>query len=168
VVVFKSGRTAGGPKAVKAAGGRAVSVNRRVGVATVRSPGATFLRSLRSSGAVKSAAREAFSYEPQPVMAKASAIVPAPDPATAAAACREFYASADIAIPSGPEPLSSCQWDMRMIDATTDGSYAVNQGEGARVGIIDTGLDLRHPDIAPNLDLAASCSFIRADTPTSA
>ena len=132
-------RTAAGLKAVKVAGGTAVAVNRKVGVATVRSSRARFLRSLRSSGAVKSAARQAFFYEPQPVRAKASAIVPAADPATAAAGCSNFYPSADIAIPSGPEPLSPCQWDMRMINATTDGSYAVNQGKGARVGIIDTG-----------------------------
>jgi lantibiotic leader peptide-processing serine protease len=167
VVVFKSGRTTAGLKAIKAAGGTAVAVNRKVGVATARSSRTTFLRSLRSSSAVKSTAREAFFYEPQPVRAKVRAVVPAPDPATAAAGCIDFYSSADIAVPSGPEPLSPCQWDMRMINATTDGSYAVNQGAGARVGIIDTGLDLRHPDIAPNLDLAASCSFIRADTPTS-
>ena len=167
VVVFKSGRPAAGLKAVKAAGGKAVSVNRKVGVATVRSSRATFLRSLRSSGAVKSAAREAFFYESQPVKAKASAIVPAPDPATAAAGCSAFYSGAHVDVPSGPEPLSPCQWDMRMINATTDGSYAFDQGEGARVGIIDTGLDLQHPDIEPNLDLSASCSFVRADTPTS-
>src|SRR5215216_1441329 len=72
VVVFKSGRTTAGLKAVKTAGGTAVAVNRKVGVATVRSPRAGFLRSLRSSGAVKSAAREAFFYESQPVKAKAS------------------------------------------------------------------------------------------------
>ena len=29
-----------------------------------------------------------------------------------------------------PEPLSACQWDMRAIDATSAGSYAVNQGQG--------------------------------------
>lgn len=167
VVVFKSGRTTAGMKAVRAAGGTAVTVNRKVGVATVRSHRARFLRSLRSSRAVKSAARQAFFYEAQPVRAKASQIVPAPDPATAAAGCTAFYSGAHVAIPSGPEPLSPCQWDMRMINATTGGSYAVNQGQGARVGIIDTGLDLQHPDIAPNLDLADSCSFIRADTPTS-
>ncbi len=31
---------------------------------------------------------------------------------------------------SGPEPLSACQWDMRAINATSAGSYAVNQGSG--------------------------------------
>ena len=56
---------------------------------------------------------------------------------------------------------------MRAINATPSGSYAVNQGLGARVGDMDTGIDLTHPDLAPNIDVAASCSFIYATTPTS-
>jgi subtilisin family serine protease len=42
----------------------------------------------------------------------------------------------------------------------------VNKGAGARVGDIDTGIDLTHTDIMPNVDLAASCVFLYADTPT--
>ena len=66
----------------------------------------------------------------------------------------------------GPEPLSACQWDMRAIDATSTESYAVNQGAGARIGDIDTGIDLTNTDIMPNVDVAASCVFLYADTPT--
>jgi subtilisin family serine protease len=54
---------------------------------------------------------------------------------------------------------------MRIINATLDGSYGVNRGEGATIGIIDTGVDLKHPDIAPNLDKGLSCSFIRPGNP---
>ncbi len=64
---------------------------------------------------------------------------------------------------AGSEPLSPCQWDMRAIGATPTGSYAVNQGAGARVGVIDTGIDLTNGDIMPNVDLAASCVFLYAD-----
>ncbi len=81
------------------------------------------------------------------------------DGATADAACAAYFG-----VPSGPEPLSSCQWDMRAIHA--DASLATADGRGVSVGVIDSGVDVRHPDVAPNLDLARSCSFIYASTPT--
>ena len=84
--------------------------------------------------------------------------------ASEAAACASLYG---VAANIGPEPLSACQWDMRAINATSGGSYAVNRGAGARVGDIDTGIDLTNTDIMPNVDIAASCVFLYADTPTS-
>ena len=83
--------------------------------------------------------------------------------ASEAIACSTLY-SVSAAI--GPEPLSSCQWDMRAIGATSTGSYALNRGSGARVGVMDTGIDLTHGDIMPNVDLGASCVFLYATTPT--
>lgn len=83
--------------------------------------------------------------------------------AAEAAACADLFGvSASI----GPDPLAPCQWDMRAIGATSTGSYALGKGAGARVGDIDTGIDLTHSDIMPNVDLAASCVFLYADTPT--
>ena len=64
------------------------------------------------------------------------------------------------------EPLADKQWDMRMMGATPDGSYGVQQGSHAvRVGIIDTGIDGSHPDVAPNFDAALSRNFT-VDDPT--
>ena len=63
------------------------------------------------------------------------------------------------------EPLAQCQWDMALIHANA-ATRARATGEGVRVGILDSGVDLSHPDIAPNLDLADSCSFVRSDDPT--
>jgi len=83
--------------------------------------------------------------------------------AAEAAACAALFS---VPVSIGPEPLSPCQWDMRAIGATPSGSYAVNRGAGARVGVIDTGVDLTHGDVMPNVDLAASCVFLYADTPT--
>ena len=41
-----------------------------------------------------------------------------------------------------------------------DGSYATQPGDkGVRVGILDTGVDGTHPDIAPNFDAALSRNF---------
>jgi subtilisin family serine protease len=82
-----------------------------------------------------------------------------------AAACAALYG---VPAAADPDPLSPCQWDMRAIGATTNGSYAVNRGAGARVGVIDTGIDLTNTDIMPNVDVASSCVFLYADTPTAA
>jgi subtilisin family serine protease len=83
--------------------------------------------------------------------------------ASVAAACAALYG---VPANVGPEPLSACLWDMRAIGATSDGSYAVNKGHGARVGDIDTGIDLTNTDIMPNVDVSASCVFLYATTPT--
>ncbi len=64
------------------------------------------------------------------------------------------------------EPLAACQWDMAIINAGTDKSYAHATGKGVTVGVIDSGVDFYHPDVAPNLDVDRSCSFIFDDTPT--
>ncbi|MEO6571834.1 MAG: S8 family serine peptidase [Ilumatobacteraceae bacterium] len=85
--------------------------------------------------------------------------------ASEAMACSTLYS---VSPSVGPEPLSACQWDMRAIGATSTGSYALNRGRGARVGVMDTGIDLTHGDIMPNVDLDASCVFLYATTPTAA
>jgi hypothetical protein len=64
-------------------------------------------------------------------------------------------------VPSS-EPLARCQWDMTLINADTE-RRARATGAGVRVGVIDSGIDLTHPDIAPNLDIEDSCSFVSTD-----
>ncbi|WP_308169642.1 S8 family serine peptidase [Acrocarpospora catenulata] len=65
-----------------------------------------------------------------------------------------------------PEPLASRQWDMKMIGATPTGSYARERGSHkVLVGVIDTGIDGKHPDIAPNFNRALSRNFV-IDRPT--
>lgn len=78
--------------------------------------------------------------------------------------CAPLYGGV-FGVPNG-EPLGSCQWDMALINASDEGSYLMATGRGVKVGIIDGGVDLTHPDIAPNLDVDLSCSFIFDDTPT--
>ena len=80
------------------------------------------------------------------------------------AICNDLFADT-FGVPNS-EPLAACQWNMALINATEDGSYQLATGEGVTVGIIDSGVDTDHPDIAPNLDLDLSCSFIFSDTPT--
>ena len=52
--------------------------------------------------------------------------------------------------------------DRRDVDRLVRGQ----PGQGRRVGDIDTGIDLTNTDIMPNVDVAASCVFIYATTPT--
>ncbi|MEA2023994.1 MAG: S8 family serine peptidase [Actinomycetota bacterium] len=78
--------------------------------------------------------------------------------------CDSLYGGV-FGVPNG-EPLGPCQWDMALINATDTGSYAKATGAGVKVGMIDSGVDFNHPDIAPNLDVDLSCSFIFDDTPT--
>jgi subtilisin family serine protease len=69
------------------------------------------------------------------------------------------------AVPStGGDPLSGQQWDKARMDATSSGSYAVERGRrDIVVAVLDTGADTSHPDVAPNLDLARSRSFVPSE-----
>ncbi|TMR98199.1 peptidase S8 and S53 subtilisin kexin sedolisin [Nonomuraea basaltis] len=61
--------------------------------------------------------------------------------------------------PDEGEPLAGRQWDMRMIGA--DRAHAKAPGaKQVLVGIIDTGVDGKHPDIAPNFDRELSRNFV--------
>jgi subtilisin family serine protease len=72
--------------------------------------------------------------------------------------------SADAPVtPNTPAPgsdnLSGLQWDMDQIHAPE--ARAINGGSSAiLVGDIDTGLDYTHPDLAANVDDAASCNCV--------
>jgi len=81
-----------------------------------------------------------------------------------AALCDSLYE--DVFGTPSSEPLAGCQWNMTLVNASESGSYALATGAGVTVGVIDGGVDFTHPDIAPNLDVGLSCSFIFDDTPT--
>jgi len=63
--------------------------------------------------------------------------------------------AADTAARAPAEPLAARQWNMALIGATD----LPITGDGVDVGIIDTGIDGSHPDIAPNFDPVRSRNF---------
>src|SRR3954447_3421313 len=139
-------------RAIHRAGGRVVRENRRIGLATVVSRSRRFAtRAARTRAVAGAAANRAIGAVPKTpasrlLESERGPVLSAPQTIQAAA--------------EGAEPLSGGQWDMRMIHATPDGSYAVQPGShDVRVGIIDTGIDGSHPDIAPNFDGALSRNF---------
>jgi lantibiotic leader peptide-processing serine protease len=154
VVLYKHGVSAAqGSDAVQEAGGRIVSVNSKIGVATVRSTDKAFAAKATREGAIAGAAQNkpighspgATPWQPQ---WRVETVGGGGRNKVPAAAPQE-------------DPFAGAQWDMKMIGATADGSYRRQPGSHAvRVGIIDTGIDASHPDIAPNFDDRLSVNFV--------
>ena len=141
--------------AIGRAGGRVVAENKAIGAYTVEG-GAGFATAARRQGALTGAvADRVIGKAPAPKVADPNA-----EPAAAGAA-RAKAGKKAAAVPRAAttEPLAGLQWDMRMIKAdqaqrTTLGSRKV------KVGIIDSGIDARNPDLAPNVDLELSRNFV--------
>ncbi|HEX2240655.1 MAG TPA: S8 family serine peptidase [Actinomycetota bacterium] len=92
-------------------------------------------------------------------------MVPAPQPAEAQATCTlppGFYDSGgSLGFVYPNDPLYSAQWGLRRIDIEVAWIRGAS-GKGARVAVLDTGLDYRHPDLlasaGPGIDLIEELS----------
>ena len=76
-----------------------------------------------------------------------------------ASAVRGFPDASAFTAPSAGDPLSGRQWDMKMIGADRARAQAPGTKE-VLVGVIDTGIDGKHPDIAPNFNRELSRNFV--------
>jgi subtilisin family serine protease len=156
VVLYDDGASFASARiAVRAAGGILVRENGRVGVAMATSFSPTFAADLLRQGVVRGVARN------KPVGYNAPAFRQRRSGAELTAAERASVRGleAQAAAPTA-DPLAGLQWDMAMINATPSGSYAIEPGkQGVLVGVLDTGIDGLHPDIAPNFDSALSRNF---------
>jgi lantibiotic leader peptide-processing serine protease len=147
--------------AVKQAKGRILRANNKVGVATVISASTRFRSDATRSAAIKSVARNIPIGRARPSLR----------PKVSQEQLRALRRAARGAKPTRPtgitpsshnpaEPLAHLQWDMRMINATSAGSYHTEKGsKRVLVGILDTGIDGSHADIAPNFDRGLSRNF---------
>jgi lantibiotic leader peptide-processing serine protease len=162
VVVYQHGASLGAAReAVHDAGGTIVSENKDVGVATVRSSDPAFAkkadaeRALYGTTAASSAIGRAPNDDATPAWRDVERERGAPN-----------GGSGRHAPPVNGDPLSGLQSDMQLIGATPSGSYARQQGShGVRVGVMDTGVDGNHPDIAPNFDRGLSRNFVTDNPP---
>ena len=144
-------------KAIAAAGGEVVVSYDRIGVIVVHSQNPEFAQAIRkvrgvvSAGATRTAPLSAATDTS--VGEGAQELTPAEVKAAAAAAT------------DGQDPMEPLQWDLPAIKA--DQAHKKTLGsKNVTVGVIDTGVDDTHPDLAPNFDAAASANCVsgKADT----
>jgi len=156
VLATNEASVAAAQTAVVAAGGQVTAVNSDVGLLTVEAPAEGFAAAVSANTAVTGVAENrAIGQAPENGRKNRWEDIEKVTDERAAA-----RPAARTAAAPGAEPLADLQWDMRMIKATPQGSYKVNPGrKGVLVGIIDTGVDGSHPDIAPNFNAALSRNF---------
>lgn len=144
VVTYReSASTSGAAAAVAAAGGQLVAVYPQIKVVIARSSDPSFAASMRLSKSVEGAASTAR---------LATRLDDSQDTSGDAT-------TTDAATPAGGDSLSGLQWDMTQIKVPE--AHAVSTGSpSVLVGDIDTGLDYTHPDLAPNVDSAASANCV--------
>ncbi len=166
VVLFDEGAsTEAMHAAVAAAGGTIVAENTEVGVATVVTTETDFAAAAAAQSVIQGTALNRVIAD-VPEAAKGAGAAEKADTAKAdlrGDAAGSAAASAPATRPSNgrplAEPLADLQWDMQAIGATVDGSYRYDKTKGVLVGILDTGVDGSHPDIAPNFDAELSRNF---------
>ncbi|NEM05726.1 S8 family serine peptidase, partial [Geodermatophilus normandii] len=154
-VVSFTGTPEAATAAIEAAGGTVESITAQVGMALVSSSDAAFLEEVRARGEIGGAARNHAVGTARPGMPHRFA------QERPSVEERGAGGSAHGDHPGRPdaEPLAELQWNMDMIGATPGGAHREATGKGVDVGIIDTGIDASHPDLAPNVDAERSRNF---------
>ncbi len=142
--------------AVTAAGGTVLKENTALGTMTVRAPDAGFVQRVAAARAILGATHlRPIGRLPQDDAAQAKRANDAVETENAGGAATQGHQS-----PAAPtmDPLDDRLWGLRMVRA----DLARDRQDGDRkvtVGVLDSGVDATHPDLAPNLNLALSRNF---------
>ncbi|CCH86676.1 Subtilisin-like protease [Modestobacter italicus] len=155
-VVAFTGSPEAATAAVQAAGGSVTDVTEEVGVALVTSSNTRFLDDVRARGEIAGAARNHAVGTSDPGMPHRFADE---RPAGRPGGGGPGHGGGPAGHGPGEEPLADLQWDMEMIGATPDAAQRRATGKGVDVGIMDSGIDASHPDLARNFDAARSRNF---------
>lgn len=81
------------------------------------------------------------------------------EPTPSIAASKKLLRTANPPSIESNEPYFFYEWGMDAIDAPQAWN-AGYKGKGARVFVLDSGIDAEHPDLAPNLNTSLSASFV--------
>jgi lantibiotic leader peptide-processing serine protease len=153
VVLYEDGASAKEARnAIAELGGTVVDEISAIGLAKVRTDNPDFAADVAGESLLAGAARNRIVGFAEPALREKVDEVESLVSANGVGSTIEAAAAA--------EPLANLQWDMAMIHATVDESYAVGTGNhDVLVGIIDTGIDASHPDLAPNFNTDLSRNF---------
>ena len=126
--------------AVAAAGGTVVFGHDGAGVAVVRSSAPDCVARLRTSSAIQDVRQDMM--------------VAWQTPSVGGTVTADFTNTAN-----NDRYFNNIQWAPQAVDAPAAWAEGC-KGEGARVAVIDGGIWNVHPDLAPNMDVAHSASFV--------
>jgi len=145
-------------KAIRAAGGAVVTSNAAVGLITATAPANGFAERVSADRSVFGAAKaKPIGTAPKNGKAKVKPSVVEKEGRGAAAPSAKKPARAQAV---GMDPLDDQLWGLKSV--RSDLARTKQPGDKrVKVGIIDTGVDASHPDIAPNFDFAASRNFTK-------
>ncbi|MCI3277068.1 S8 family peptidase [Streptomyces cylindrosporus] len=135
-------------KAIAEAGGTILTSYDQIGVIVVHSANPDFGLIIRKVPGVQSAGNTRNA----PLPAQSTTDVGTPKALTA----EELT---DVQAADGQDPLEPLQWDLAAIKADKAHEVALGSPK-VTVGVIDTGVDDTHPDIAPNFDRKASVNCV--------
>lgn len=141
-------------RSIELAGGSVVAIYEKLGLAFARSGDASFSkRVLQLPGVIGVAPTDKHVWR---LPADSDGLQTSREPADSTAAAAE----------NAVGPLTGRQWDMNLIHAPE--AHLANSGSSKiTVGVIDTGIDYGHPNLAPNLDFSKSVSCIGGTPNTS-